>query len=66
VRRRVGCGLWLVWMVLALFGAEWLLLWVMINAVPRELLTWAVLSVAIVTIAVASIAVYVRVQRRMG
>jgi hypothetical protein len=65
IRRKVGCGLWLVWMVLALFGAEWLLLWVVINQVPRDYLPVAVLSIAMVTIAGASAVVYLRVQRRM-
>ena len=54
----------MVWMIVALFGAEWLLLWVVINAVPRDYLALAVLSIAVVTIIGASAAVYLRVQRR--
>ena len=64
MRRNVGCGLHLVWLILALFGAEWILLWVVINFVTEEYLVVAVLSIAVITILGASLAVYLRVQRR--
>jgi len=65
VRREAGCGLWTVWLIVALFAAEWLFLWVVMTVVPREYLALAVLSVAIVTIIGAVVAVYLRMQRRM-
>jgi hypothetical protein len=63
--RPVGCGVWLVGLIVALFAAEWLLLWLVVRVLPRALLPWAVFAVAIVTIVVGSAAVYFRVQRRM-
>ena len=63
--RPVGCGVWLVGLLIALFAAEWLLLWVVVRILPTEMLPWAVFAVAIVTIVVGSGAVYFRVQRRM-
>jgi hypothetical protein len=63
--RPVGCGVWLVGLLIALFAAEWLLLWLVVRILPVEMLPWAVFAVAIVTIVVGSGAVYFRVQRRM-
>jgi hypothetical protein len=63
--RPVGCGIWLIGLLIALFAAEWLLLWLVIRVLPREMLPWAVFTVAIVTIVVGSVVVYFRVQRRM-
>jgi hypothetical protein len=64
VTRRAGCGLWLVWMVVALFGAEWLLLAVVTQWVPKDYLPLAVLTIAILTIIGACLAIYLRMQRR--
>ena len=50
---------------MALFAAEWLLLWLVVSVLPREMLPWAVFAVAIVTIIVGSGVVYFRVQRRI-
>ena len=58
----VGCGLWLVWLLAALFAAEWLLLWLVIRLVPLERLPVAVLTVAIVTIIGGSATLYFRVR----
>ena len=63
--RPVGCGVWLIGLLIALFAAEWLLLWLVIRILPREMLPWAVFTIAIVTILVGSVVVYFRVQRRM-
>ncbi len=55
-----------MWLVGAVFAAEWLLLWLVFQTVPREYLLAAVMGVVAVTIIVGSFAVYFRVQRRMG
>ena len=64
MKREIGCGLWLVWLLAALFAAEWLLLWLVTQSVPRERLPLAVLTVAVATIIGGSAAVYFRVRRR--
>ena len=64
MNRKVGCGLWVVWMVGALFAAEWLLLWFVLHTIPREYLVTAVMGIVVLTIIVGSLAVYFRVQRR--
>jgi hypothetical protein len=56
--------MWLVGLIIALFAAEWLLLWLAIRCVPPEQLPLVVTIVAIVTIVVGSVLVYFRVQRR--
>jgi len=65
LKRPVGCGMWVVWLLLAVFAAEWLLLWLVIRVVPRERLPLAVLTIVITTIIGGWVAVYFRVQRRM-
>jgi hypothetical protein len=62
--RHIGCGLWLLWLFLALFAAEWLGLWLVIQALPGERLPQAVLLVAGVTMVVGWVAVFVRLQWR--
>lgn len=62
--RQVGCGLWLIWLFVALFVAEFLLLWTVLRIIPSEWLPTAVLSIVIATIVGGWAAVYVRVQRR--
>jgi hypothetical protein len=57
--------MWIVWLLLAVFAGEWLLLWLVIHTVSREHLILAVLTVVIVTIIVGCVAVYFRVQRRI-
>lgn len=64
MQRRVGCGLWTVFLLIALFAGEWLLLWLVVQNVPREHLVPAVFGVVLATIAGGWIAVYFRVQRR--
>lgn len=56
----------MVWLFGAVFAAEWLLLWLVFQTVPREHLLAAVMGVVVVTIMVGSFAIYFRVQRRMG
>jgi len=57
--------MWLVGLLVALFAAEWLLLWFAIQRVPPEQLPLAVVIVAVVTFVVGSATVYFRIQRRM-
>lgn len=64
LNRPVGCGLWVVGLLIALFAAEWLALWIVMQTIPVERLPAAVLSVSAATILVGSLAVYFRVQRR--
>lgn len=61
----MGCGLWLVWLFVALFAAEWLLLWLALRFVPMERLPLVVLVIAVVTIIGGSATLYFRVQWRM-
>ena len=63
--RRVGCGMWLVGLLAALFAGEWLLLWSAVQIVPPDQLPLAMVIIAIATIAIGTIAIYFRVQRRM-
>jgi hypothetical protein len=56
--------LWLVWLFTALFAAEWLVLWFVIERVSEERLPQVVLIVALVTIVAGWAAVYIRLQRR--
>jgi hypothetical protein len=64
MNRHIGCGLWLVWLLLAVFAGEWVLLWTAIQRAPREQLPFYVLGVVIATIVAGWIAVYFRIQRR--
>jgi hypothetical protein len=64
VKRKVGCGLWLVWLLLAVFAGEWLFLWLAFKVVPREQLPLYVFGVIVVTILGGWVAVYRRLQRR--
>lgn len=66
LNRQFGCGLWLVWLLLAVFAGEWLLLWLVSQTIPPERLPLAVLIVVIVTIVGGWVAVYFRVQRRIS
>ena len=63
-KREIGCGLWLVWLFLALFAAEWLLLWVVLHEVSQKRLVLMVLIVTIATIIGGWIAVFFRLRRR--
>jgi sterol desaturase/sphingolipid hydroxylase (fatty acid hydroxylase superfamily) len=65
LNRPVGCGVWVVGLLAALFAAEWLLLWLVVQMLPLEQLPLAVLVVAVLTIVVGSGVVYFRVQRRL-
>ncbi len=65
LNRRIGCGMWLVGLIVALFAAEWLVLWFAIRLVPPEQLPSVVIIVAIMTIAVGTLTIYFRVQRRI-
>ncbi len=64
MRRRIGCGLWMVFFLIALFAAEWVLLWLVVRTVPRDHLIPAVFGVIAVTIVGGWIAVYLRMERR--
>jgi hypothetical protein len=64
MQRRVDYGLWLVWLLLAVFAGEWVLLWAVMQSVPHDQLLWWVFGVIMATILVAWIAVYVRMQRK--
>ena len=63
-RRPPGCGLWLVWLLLALFTGEWLLLWLAMERVPKERLLPTVGAIVVITIIGGWVTVYLRVQRR--
>ncbi|HEY77391.1 MAG TPA: hypothetical protein G4O00_14635 [Thermoflexia bacterium] len=64
MRRRIGCGLWLVFFLAALFAAEWVLLWLVVRTVPQDRLVHAVFGVIAATIVGGWIAVYLRMERR--
>ncbi len=64
MKRRIGCGLWLVFFLIALFAAEWSLLWLVVRILPRERLVPAVFGVIVATIVGGWIAVYLRMERR--
>jgi len=64
VKRKVGCGLWQVWLLLAVFAGEWVFLWLAIKVVPREQLPLYVFGVIVATIIGGWVAVYLRIQRR--
>jgi hypothetical protein len=65
LNRRIGCGMWLVGLIVALFAAEWLVLWVAVRLVSVEQLPLMVIIVAITTIVVGTLTIYFRVQRRI-
>jgi hypothetical protein len=64
VKRKVGCGLWLVWLLLAVFAGEWIVLWLAFKVVPREQLPLYVFGAIVATIIGGWVAVYLRIQRR--
>ena len=55
----------LVWLLVAVFAAEWLLLGIAIKAMPDDELPRAVIIIVVLTIIGGWVAVYLRVQRRM-
>jgi hypothetical protein len=65
LNRRIGCGMWLVGLIVALFAAEWLVLWFAVRLVSVEQLPLMVIIVAITTIVVGTLTIYFRVQRRI-
>lgn len=60
----MGCGLWLIWLMLIVFGGEWLLLSAAINGAPAAQVPYCVFSVIVLVIIGGWVAVYVSVQRR--
>lgn len=64
LNRPLGCGIWLVWLFLGLFSAEWLLFWMASQTLPKEWLLPAVIGSVIVTILGGWVAVFARMQRR--
>ncbi len=64
MNNRFGCELWLIFLFVALFAAEWLLLWLIIRTVPRDRLVSAVFGAIAATIIGGWIAVYLRMERR--
>lgn len=65
MRRTVGCGPWLVFLLTALFAGEWVLLWLVMHNVPRDHLLPAVFGVIVATLLGGWAAVYLRMQRRL-
>lgn len=65
LNRRLGCGLWLLWLLPALFAGEWLLLLLVLQSVPQERLIADVFFIVILTIIAGWVAVYFRIQRRI-
>jgi hypothetical protein len=57
--------MWLVGLIVALFAAEWLVLWFAVRLVSVEQLPLMVIIVAITTIVVGTLTIYFRVQRRI-
>ena len=66
LNQRLGCGLWLVGLLAALFAGEWLVLWLVIRTIPQERLIPMVMVVIVATIIIGSAVVYFRIQRRLG
>jgi hypothetical protein len=64
LHRRLGCGLWLIWFMLVLFGGEWLLLSMVMNRVPPTQVPAYVFGVIILAIIGGWVAVFASVQRR--
>jgi len=64
LNRPLGCGLWLLWLFLGLFSAEWVLFWLAAQVFPKEWLIPAVIGSVIITILGGWVAVFIRMQRR--
>ena len=62
--RRLGCGVWVVWLMLIVFGGEWLLLSAVIKGLPQTQVPVCVFGVILLTIIGGWAAVTIRVQRR--
>ncbi len=60
----VGCSLWIVWLVLAMFLIEWILLWLVFRSLPIQKVPGVALSIIMGSIILAWIAVFIRVERR--
>ncbi len=66
MKQEIGCGLWMVWLLLAVFAGEWVLLWLAMRLIPVEQLPLYVFSIVILTIIGGWVAVYFRIQKRSG
>lgn len=64
VNRPLGCGFWILWLFLGLFSAEWVLLWLAMQYLPKNWVALGVLSSVVVTIMGGWVAIFVRLQRR--
>lgn len=64
MKREIGCGLWMVSLLLAIFAGEWVLLGLAMQLVPPEQLLLYVFGIIISTIIGGWVAVYFRIQKR--
>ncbi len=64
LKRRMGCGPWLIWLTLIVFGGEWLLLSAAITRLAPNHVPACVFSMIILTIVGGWVAVCVCVQRK--
>lgn len=60
----VGCSLWIVWLILAMFLIEWVLLSLVFHALPLEQITRVALWIIMGSIIATWIAVFIRVERK--
>lgn len=64
MERKIGCGLSLIFLLIALFIAEWLFLWIVMQCIPENSLLPVTFTVILLIIAGGWVAVYLRIQRR--
>ncbi|MFQ5418859.1 MAG: hypothetical protein ACE5EY_00710 [Anaerolineae bacterium] len=64
VNRPLGCGFWILWLFLGLFSAEWVLLWLAVQYLPKNWVAPGVLGLVVITILGGWVAVFVRLHWR--
>ena len=60
----IGCGLWLIPLLVGIIGAEAALLWVSHRLLPEDVWLLAVFIIVVTTIIGGSLATYLGMQRR--
>ena len=62
----VGCSAWIIGFLIASFAAEWILLQLIFEFLPRK--NWAQAAIVIIIIIIIGswVAIYKRMQRRIG
>lgn len=66
MKREIGCGLWTIALLVAVFAGEWVLLGLAMQLIPPDQLPLYVFGIIIVTIIGGWVAVYFRIQKRTG